>query len=540
MTSTQKRIFGLLLLMAAAAFYLFALPNSIASQNLSMVQIFQPDEAAPLPYIFRMIAPAPTLNLALRHFIFYEFYYYGFPFFASSALLLLPLQWLSRLGDMPLVMLLLRQGISVLPMLAALLLLVFMQDGFRTYRSPVLFAFLLFIPAVVENNSWYHPDGITFLLVILTIFFLKRDNLRFGRNFLLAAVTCGVATATKLVGVYFFLAVGLVLLLGLIQKKVSWKKLVGIAIAFLLIMSISYLFANPFLLSHWARTAYQYILYKQGGVLSEGYGVIYARGPVAAWPLARESFGSALFLLVSLCAAAWGAWRGPQRLLHGLILAWFLPLSVTVFFLTHFKFQYWMPVALPLISSLVVLLPEKGNLSKAGHMVAIARVAAWLVLCIQLVIFIRADFNIYETRLHRAENNASIQFYDKVLAALEPLPERQPLHVYYDYRMYVPGKSGWVTETYYDLLEYDYIKNNSFDVLLLLEQRIRDYLNPDAVGIDPALFARNQQFYRDADNATIKGYHLVYRDSFGLIYVRDELYQEFFSSESCDCKILHR
>ncbi len=53
-----------------------------------MVQIFQPDEAAPLPYIFRMIAPAPTLNLALRHFIFYDFYYYGFPFFASSALLL--------------------------------------------------------------------------------------------------------------------------------------------------------------------------------------------------------------------------------------------------------------------------------------------------------------------------------------------------------------------------------------------------------------------------------------------------------------------
>ena len=56
---------------------------------------------------------------------------------------MLPLQWLGRLGDMPLVMLVLRQFISVLPMLAALLLLVYMQDGFRTYRSPVLFAFLL-------------------------------------------------------------------------------------------------------------------------------------------------------------------------------------------------------------------------------------------------------------------------------------------------------------------------------------------------------------------------------------------------------------
>ena len=529
MTTIQKRIFALLLCMAGVAFIIFGLPNAVASQDLSMVQIFQPDEAAPLPYIFRMIAPAPTLNLALRHFIFYEFYYYGFPFFAASALLLLPLQWLGRLGDIPLVMLVLRQGISVLPMLAALLLLVFMQDGFRTYRSPVLFAFLLFVPAVVENNSWYHPDGITFLLVVLTIFFLKRDNLRIGRNFLLAAVMCGIATATKLVGVYFFLAVGLVLTLGFIQKRASWKKLVGMAFAFLLTMGLSYLLANPFLLSHWARTAYQYILYKQGGLLSEGYGVIYAKGLAATWPLARQSFGGALFLLISLGTAAWGAWRGPQRLLHGLILAWFLPLSVTVFFLTHFKFQYWMPVVLPLISSLVVLLPEKWNFSKSGHLAAFARVAAWLVLCIQLVIFVRADFNIYKTRLHRAENNASIQFYDQVLAALDPLPEEQPLHVYYDYRMYVPGKSGWVTETNYDLLEYAYIQDNNFDVLLLLEQRIRDYLDPDAIGIDPALFARNQQFYRDADDGTIKGFHLVYRDSFGLIYVRNELYQQNYS-----------
>src|SRR5512136_724835 len=236
MTLVQKRFFSLLLLMAAAAFILTAIPNAVASKDLSMVQIFQPDEAAPLPYIFRMIAPAPTLNLALRHFIFYDFYYYGFPFFAASAMLLLPLQWLGRLGDIPMVMLVLRQGISVLPMLAALLLLVFMQDGFRTYRSPLLFAFLLFVPAVVENNSWYHPDGITFLLVVLTIFFLKRDGLRFRWNFVLAAVTCGVATATKLVGVYFFLAVGLVLVLGVLQRKVSWKRLLGMALAFLLTM----------------------------------------------------------------------------------------------------------------------------------------------------------------------------------------------------------------------------------------------------------------------------------------------------------------
>jgi hypothetical protein len=528
MSLSQKRIFALLLFMAAAAFIIFALPNAVASKNLAMVQIFQPDEAAPLPYVFQMIAPAPSLNLALRHFVFYEYYYYGFPFFASSALLVLPLQWLGRLGDTSLVMLILRQFVSVLPMLAALLLLVYMQDGFRSYRSPVLFAFLLSVPAVVENNSWYHPDGITFLLVVLTILFLKRDNLRFGRNFLLAAVLSGVATATKLVGVYFFLAVGLTLLLGLVLRKASWKKLVGMAFAFILAMGLAYLVANPFLLSHWARTAYIYILNKQGGLLENGYGVVYLKGLAVSWPLIHESYGELAFLLIALGATIWGAWRGPQRLLHGLILAWFVPVSVTVFFLTHFKFQYWMPVALPLFSSLVLLLPEKGSTNRTGHLAQIARIAALLALFAQFVLFLNADYHTFETRMHRADNNTSIKFYDQVLAALKPLPNSK-LHVYYDYRMYVPGKAGWVTETNFDLLEYNYIHKKNFDVLLLQQQRIRDYLNPNAVGIDPALFARNQQFYRDADNATITGYHLIYRDKFGLIFVRDELYQKYYS-----------
>lgn len=534
MTFHQKRIFALLLLMAALVFALFILPNAVASQNLAMVQMFQPDEAAPLPSVFHMIAPASSLNQALRSFIFYDYYYYGFPYFSVSAVLLLPLKLASRLGDMSLVMLVLRQFVSVLPMLAALLILVYLQDGFRSYRSPVLFAFLLSVPAVVDNNLWWHADGITFVFIVLTIFFLKRDNLRFGWNFLLAAVMCGIATATKLVGVYFFLAVGLTLFLGFLLRKASWKRLAGMALAFLLAMGLSFLVANPFLLSHWARTAYGYILHNQSWWLEEGYGVVYAKGLAAAWPLIHASFGEAIFLLVTLGAVIWGAWRGPQRLLHALILAWFVPITVVVLWVTHFKFQYWMPVALPLFSSLVVFLPEKLAIDKAvlkarfiKKAAIFAPLIALLVVLIQFILFIRSDVQHFYSDLHRADNNSRIQFYGRVETALKPLPAG-PLHVYYDYRLYVPETSGWKMETNYDLLEYNYIQQANFDVLLLLEQRIRDYLNPNVTGIDPALFARNQQFYRDAENETIKGYHLVYRDSVGLVYVRDNLYQKYF------------
>ena len=537
MDSKQKRIFILLLVIATGIFALFILPNNVGSQNLSMVQMFQPDEAAPLPSVFHMIAPANSLNQALRSFVFYDYYYYGFPYFSFSALLLLPLRWMSRLGNLPLVMLILRQMVSVLPMLAALLILVYMQDGYRTYRSPVLFAILLSVPAVVQNDLWWHPDGITFLLVVLTIYFLKRDNLHFGPNFLLAAALCGIATATKLVGVYFFLAVALTLVLGFLLKKASWKKLVGMGLVFIFVMGLAYLVANPFLLSHWARTAYGYIMNKQTGWLADGYGVVYEKGLAAAWPLIHESYGELIFLLVALGAAIWGALHGRERLLHSLILAWFVPVTVVVLWVTHFKFQYWMPAALPLFSSLVVILPEKWAIDRAALKFPLVRkasllisAAALLVVLVQFILFIGGDVRRFSSDLHRADNNPRIQFYDQAVNALMPLPSG-PMHVYYDYRLYVPETPGWTTETNYNLLEYTYIEQGKFDILLLLEQRILDYLNPNATGIDPALFARNQQFYRDADNEKIKGFHLVYRNSLGLVFVRDNLYEQYYSKQ---------
>jgi hypothetical protein len=535
MKPSQKNVIYILLAMALITFILFSWPNSAASQNLAMVQMFQPDEATPLPYVFHMIAPAENINQALRSFVFYEFYYYGFPYFGLSAALLLPLQWLGQITNISLDLLILRQLASVLPMLAALLLLVFMQDGFRTYRSVVLFAILLCVPAVVRNNLWWHPDGISFLLVVLTLFFLQRDKLRFGRNFLFAAAMAGISTATKLAGVYFFLAIALTLFLGFYLKKASWKRMIGMSVAFLFVMALSFLIANPFLLSHWARTAYGYIFQKQTFLLSEGYGVVYEKGFMAAWPLIREYFGQAVFLLVAIGAAIWGARRGPQRLLHGLILAWFLPITILVLFVTHFKFQYWLPVALPLFSSLITVLPEKWNWNRSAFKAGFVKTTATLthilillIIMIQATLYVKQDAQMINGSLHQVENNPRIQFYDQALVALSPLPATGLYHVYYDYRLYVPETSGWTSETTYDLLEYGTIQEKNFDILLLLEQRIRDYLNPNVTGIDPQVFARNQQFYHDADTGQVINYHLVYRNDVALVYVRDDLYEQYF------------
>jgi hypothetical protein len=146
---------------------------------------------------------------------------------------------------------------------------------------------------------------------------------------------------------------------------------------------------------------------------------------------------------------------------------------------------------------------------------------------VQSVFFIRSDSAFFLERIHRADNNARIQFYDHAMQVLKPLVGTQQ-NTYYDYRLYLPETAGWSQVTTFDLLEYNFIQQNQFGILLLLEQRIRDYLQPGMTGIDPELFKRNQQFYRDADNATVTGYHLLYRDPVGLIYVTDKLYQEYF------------
>jgi hypothetical protein len=176
----------------------------------------------------------------------------------------------------------------------------------------------------------------------------------------------------------------------------------------------------------------------------------------------------------------------------------------------------------------VILLPEKLKVNWAALKAHLLQAIILLVVLGQFILFAVSDVQSYDVRLHRADNNDRILFYSQAVEALKPLPAG-PVSVYYDYRMYLPDTLGWKTETSYDLLEYGYIQQRNFGVLLLLDQRIRDYLNPAATGIDPELFARNQKFYRDADNETIAGYHFIFRNPVGLVYVREDLYLQYFN-----------
>ncbi len=531
MSQIQKKNLLILATFNIIFFFIFAPSNLAASDNIEMVGIFEPDEAVPLPYVFNMIRPETNIKNALINFAFYKYYFYGFPYFAFSALLLIPVSVAGRLADIPLVMIILRQMVSVLPMLLAIDLLVFIQTRLKDYRAPLLFILLASIPAVFKNNLWWHPDGLAILFAMLAMYFLNKDNLHFGKNFYFTAAMCGISAGTKGIGFYFFLTIFVYLVIGFFRKRIPLRKTFFSAVVFIAVMAGSYLLVNPTLIYASVRRDYFKIMAEQVVFLSQGYDIAYPKGLQVVIPQLRVDYASIPFLIGLLSLNIWGMFKGKNKLLNMIILTWAIPLTFQVFFLIHYKYQYWLPVALPLFSTVVNILPvgsrfkEFNKLPKNRLLIAIL---FGIILLVQTASNIYQDIQIYSKELYRKEQSAAIQFHEIMIAELEPLPEDENVHIMSDVRMYMPEREYWHNEAMFELPDYAFLSGKNFDILMIMQQRIYDYLKGDAIGLDEKSFSFKQDFYRDARAGTIEGYKLLYRNDFGLIFVRDDLYQQHF------------
>jgi hypothetical protein len=530
MTRHPQIILAILVLLSLAYWVMFCFPNSTGAKDTQMLMAFEPDEAVPLPYVFDMIKPAATLKEALLNFAFYDYYFYGFPHFAYSAFVLLPLCWLGSLDSIPLVMIFLRQMVSVLPMLAAILLMVYLQTGFRSYKAIVLFILLASLPALVQNNYWWHPDSLAILFAILTIFFLSKDDLKLKRFFYIAAAMCGISAAIKGIGFYFFGTILVYLLLTFFQKKASVRKILLAGCGFILAMGAAFLVSNPILIYAPIRERYFYIMREQSILLGEGYEIQYAKGVLASLPLFTQSYGSLWFILLAFAANIWGIARGPRRLLHILILSWSVPITILITFFIHFKSQYWLPVAIAFLSSFACILPESLSLPAIfrADKKRLIFIPVALIIAVQWLQFVHKDSIDYIHGVRRETESSFIQFYQVSLPELAPLPSDRGYRVYFDVNMYVPGNDNWNKESIFEMLNYAYIDEKGFDILYLMQQRIYDYLNPEVEGIDPQKLEESRRFYRDANEDALRGYQLVFRNAYGLVYVKDTLYAQFF------------
>ncbi|MBI5936136.1 MAG: phospholipid carrier-dependent glycosyltransferase [Chloroflexi bacterium] len=534
MTIAQRNTFRILLLISVVYFFAFGIPNNTGAKDEMMVSLFEPDEFAQYPIVVKMLTPHETLSDTVLNFVAYRHYYYGSPFYFGSAAVVFFPKIFGEWKNTQLHLLLLRQLISVLPMLGAALLLTYTQTKFRSrWKSIGLLLLLLSVSAVVENNMWWHVDSLAVFFIALTFYFLDQDELRFGRNFLLAAASVGLATGTKVIGLFFFLTIPTYLLIGVTRQQISWRKAFQYGALFVGVMAAAIVASNPFLLIPSQFTRMVRILSQQSAAMSEGWTLAYAKGPGSWLHIIEELYGKVIFIALAFLALGLGIWRSANRTLHILIATWAIPFGIYVLFAIAIKpTHFFLPILLPVFSSLVVLFEFPPFVKQPSN-----RAVAWIfgaltvaIIAYQFVAYIGKDVTMVRQVVTREQTEESLFFYRTL--EKEHLPRIQSdekLVVFRDVRMYFPEGPQWKIRSYWNS-GYDVIEEIRPDLVILWAQRILDYTRPGAQenAVDPAKFQDTYQFYVDADADQLRGYRLVYRNEEGLFFVSEAIYEEFF------------
>lgn len=542
MIRKKKFVFLILLFIGALYFFIFWFPNATGARDQNMLSVFSADEIAQYPYMVRMLGALFTLFQSPFRFFAYQQYFYGFPYyFYSVAAALLPLKLLGAAGSVSTNMLFLRQLVSVLPMVIALILLVYLQTGFESYiKSISLFLILILIPEVVANDMWLHPESLEFLLIVLTLFFLTRDDLKFGKSFYIAALFCGLATATKLLGLFFFLTIPLYIFLGWYQKRISLRKVMQAATFFVAIMAVIFVLSNPFLFWASQRAFALKIQSNFHRSMTAGFTVAYKNSPLVWLQVIFDLYSVPAFLILAMTALIIGMLKGERRLINLLILSWAIPFMLYISFAIAIRPKHFpMPILLPVFSALpayfTVLTPPRfihplSDYLKKHSARLVLFCAGILIVGWQFVYSLNMDIPQYLDTLNREKNSPSLNFY----AALDKndlsrIILNRTLIVFRDVAVYVPDAANDKVDYQWGVSGYGYINKINADLLLLSKQHLRDYTQPGQTAFD-SNFTDAVHFYKDALADQVRGYTLIYQDDFGMAYLSTPLYNQFFST----------
>jgi hypothetical protein len=352
----QRKVF-ILLVLTGLLYFLAFIPLNLRTDQAGQF-ITNPDELVLYPDVVKPLIAQPSFEATVHNVIEGWGWQYGYPFMTvSAAVLLIPRLVFGNdfASHMQLNLFLLRQFVNLLPMELALLLGVYLATRFKSaWRSAGLFGFLLLVPGIVKFSiDYWHPDALIVLCCMLTIYFLQRDGLRFGQNFYLAAVFCGLAAAIKLWGLFFVVTIAGYLLAGLIQKKLTFRNFLLTGGLFILAMFGTIIFTSPSLMAPYiAKVAFRDWLPRQTSLLQgpgENTGGIYDTGLLNWLTYFGYHYMKGYFFFFAALALAAGSLLGSRKYLNRVLLAWIAP---TVFFLAYVvamkNFQYMLPVVLPL------------------------------------------------------------------------------------------------------------------------------------------------------------------------------------------------
>ena len=356
LSKIQKRTTLVLLGLGLLYFFLFIplnLQNSGSRNELNL------DEMLMLPHVEKMLSAQPNLHMVLYRFLVYGDYIYGFPFYGYSALLLLPGKLLFGQGyvdHLQLNMLLLRQFANVLPAVLSCFIISWLATHFKNFWvSVMVFVILLTLPGMTGiNNAFWHSDAINLLFITLTLFYLNRDQFKFGPNFYFAAITCGASIATRLFGVFFFLTIGSLLGAGVIKKVLTPRKALISGLLFIVLMVGAILISNPYTFSPGELNAAKATFEHRQSVLANGIDEpdpehIYRTGLDAWWPFFTRDYGNGVTLAFLSISAVIGALGKKRKSYYGALLAWLMVIGTYLIGFVLVKSPWYiLPFLIPL------------------------------------------------------------------------------------------------------------------------------------------------------------------------------------------------
>lgn len=363
LSNTQKRTTLALLSLGLLYFCLFIPLNLDHSGSRSELNL---DEMLMLPHVEKMLSAQPNLHMALYRFLVYGDYIYGFPFYGFSALLLLPIKLLFGQGyvdHLQLNMLLLRQFTNVLPAVLSCFIISWLATHFKKFwASLIIFIILLTLPGMTGiNNAFWHPDAINLLFIALTLFYLDRDQFKFSPDFYFAAITCGASIATRLFGVFFFLAIGGLLAVGVVKKVLTHRKALITGLLFIVLMVGAILISNPYTFSPGEMNAAKATFEHRQSVLANGIDEpdpehIYRTGLDAWWPFFTRDYGNGVTLVFLSISVMVGALGKKHKYYYGALLAWLMVIGTYLIGFVLVKSPWYiLPFLIPLYSGAMAI-----------------------------------------------------------------------------------------------------------------------------------------------------------------------------------------
>ena len=339
---SRKQKQTLLFLLVLGLIYIAVLmPSNInGSRSWDDFRHYGGDEYVIYPILQNVLTPGDDFSATLYHHYIHEDYHYGYPFYAVSSLFMYPIRLIAGPDFMQRIDLTfptLRTMVSVVPLMLGCLILVFMATRFENpWLSTAVWLFLLPAPGSLQNNQgFWHPDGLNLFFVCAVLYFLQRDRLRYGRNFFMSAFFVGLSAATRLFGFFFFLAVGVYLLYGLLRKLIDLRQTALKALLFILIMGGTILWSDPFLFRSDARQNMMAILTEKTGEMSTGYNADfsdpkndYRPGWDAWYPAFEDHFTEMFCFFFLIISPLTACFIGREQWTYRILALWWVVVSV--------------------------------------------------------------------------------------------------------------------------------------------------------------------------------------------------------------------